>query len=177
MKIDFRFANETDYGDIANLISNRHELFFVGPHGEYPLSKDRVKQLITVRKDPTVVLFGGKVIGFGCLADLREGKSATICNVVIGKDYRNQGFGRLLIEYMMDSAFINHHLLDINIGVFNSNTQAILLYHSMGFIPYEIKEMKDFSDSKIALIYMKIMLSQWGKDKSLDIPHKSKNTT
>lgn len=173
MKAEFRLANQTDHQQIVDLISNREELFFVGPQGEYPLSVDRIKWLITVRDHPTVILFEGIVIGFACLLDLREGESATIGNVIIDKKYRERGFGRILIEYMIDCAFKNYKISEVNIGVFNANTRAILLYNSIGFIPYRIKEMRDFSDNRVALIYMKIMLTQWSSNKSPENLNKS----
>jgi ribosomal protein S18 acetylase RimI-like enzyme len=172
MKADFRLATETDHQQIVDLISNMEELFFVGPQGEYPSGADRIKWLITVRDHPTVILFEGMVIGFACLLDIREGKSATIGNVIIDQNYRGRGFGRLLIEYMIDCAFKNCEISEVNIGVFNANTRAILLYNSIGFIPCGIQEMRDFSNNRVALIYMKIMLTQWNINKSLNIFNK-----
>lgn len=55
-----------------------------------------------------------------------------ITNVVVAQNYRGQGIGRALMEYMLKEA-PSHGIGDCTLEVRVSNTPAIKLYESLGF--------------------------------------------
>lgn len=108
------------------------------------------------RKELTVVVVKNRIVGFANLYDYKENESAFIGNVVVEKGYRNKGLGREIVSYMLNLAFNKHHLSTIRISVFSENTSALLLYSSLGFLPYGIEERKNQEGNRVALIHMKI---------------------
>ncbi len=64
--------------------------------------------------------------------------------IMISKDYRNRGIGRLLLSELLNWATHNPYIEKVSLGVFSTNTRAIALYRSLGFIEEgrKIKEVK-----------------------------------
>ncbi|MET3698865.1 ribosomal protein S18 acetylase RimI-like enzyme [Bacillus oleivorans] len=54
--------------------------------------------------------------------------------IMIRKDYRERGIGRMLISELLSWAAHNPFIEKVSLGVFSTNTRAIALYKSMGFI-------------------------------------------
>ena len=79
-----------------------------------------------------------------------------IRNVIIHRDYRGRGVGRQMISHMVKIAYEKYKLPEIRISSFNQNAPALLLYSSLGFIPYEIEEKKDWDGNRIAMINLKM---------------------
>lgn len=153
--MDFRKATAQDYEAIVRLVPSEDELFLVFPKGEHPFTVEQVHLLAESRSELTVVVEKGEVIGFANLYDVQPGQWAFIGNVVVAKDYRGRGVGRLLVAYMIRQAFEIHNVKEVRISVFNSNTPALLLYKGMNFIPYAIDERTNSSGMRAGLIHMR----------------------
>lgn len=151
----FRKATEKDYEGICNLIKSKEELFLVYPSGNYPFTIEQVKELNKIRKELTVIEENNIIIGFANFYNVEERKSAFIGNVVIDKNHRGRGLGKLLISTMLELAKEKYNLLEIKISVFNTNTPAMLLYLGFGFIPYNSEEKKDSKSNRVVLIHLK----------------------
>ena len=155
---EYRTATKEDFSEICALVTNEDELFWVYPSGQFPLTVDQLMKLSRERKDLTVVVEKERIIGFANFYKYIQGKSAFIGNVVIDKCNRGKGIGRNLILYMLERARKIHNLNEVHISVFNENTPALLLYSTLGFMPYEIEERNSPRGKRIALIHMKTMI-------------------
>lgn len=63
--------------------------------------------------------------------------------IMINKEHRGLGIGRMLIEALIDWAKENAFIEKISLGVFSTNESAIALYKSMGFLE-EGRKIKQF---------------------------------
>ncbi len=100
-----------------------------------------------------VLRFKGKVIGYiGYWTFLEE---AHITTFAIHPDYRRQGFGRKLIQYVLNS-IMNQGCHEVLLEVRVSNFPAQNLYCSLGFTSIGIRK-KYYSDGEDAIIMKKII--------------------
>ena len=76
----------------------------------------------------------GQAIGYGQII-LSDG-FYTIVNLGILDDYRQQGYGELLVKYLVEFCH-NNSIKDIYIRVEKRNTRALSLYKKIGFNEYE----------------------------------------
>lgn len=154
--MNLREATPEDYENIVRLVPSPEELFLVYPKGKHPFSVSQLCALVDTRKELTVAVRNGEVIGFANLYDLQAGQWAFIGNVVIGRAFRGKGFGRKLIAHMTGVAFEKYKLPEVRISVFSENVPALLLYTSLGFGPYSIEERQNPAGRRVALIHMKL---------------------
>jgi ribosomal protein S18 acetylase RimI-like enzyme len=154
--MEIREANESDFEAVVSLVPTQDELFYVYPKGLHPFTVDQLRVLAETRKELTVLVEGGEVIGFANLYNVEAPKSTFIGNVVVGGTERGKGYGRRLISHMIAKAFDKYAVDEVRISVFNDNTPALLLYASMSFEPYAIEERTDPSGSRVALIHMSL---------------------
>ena len=94
------------------------------------------------------------MIAFANLYDLVPGQHAFIGNVVVDTDYRGQGLGRNMVEYMLQKIYREYDLAEARISVFSENSAAVLLYTSLGFEPFAIEERLNPQGKRVALIHM-----------------------
>jgi RimJ/RimL family protein N-acetyltransferase len=66
--------------------------------------------------------------------------------MMIEKESRNSGIGRLLIEGVVEWATLNPTLEKLTLGVFSTNERAIALYKKMGFLE-EGRKIREFKIS------------------------------
>ena len=88
----------------------------------------------------------GAVVG---LIDFRSPSSKRMSHtgsfgVMISKDHRGMGIGKMLLKALLDWAELNPLIEKVNLGVFSTNHRAISLYKKMGFVEEcrKIKEIK-----------------------------------
>ena len=151
----FRAATEKDFDGISKVIKSKEELFLVYPNGKYPFTVSQVKELSEVRKELTVAVEDNEIIGFANLYDFKPRELVFIGNVIIEKSHRGKGLGKEVVSYMLDKAYEKYDLPEVRISVFSENTPALLLYSSIGFVPYEIEERLNPQGNRTALIHMK----------------------
>lgn len=63
--------------------------------------------------------------------------------MMIDKDFRDKGIGKLLIKGLLDWAESNPLIEKVSLGVFSTNERAIALYKKMGFTE-EGRKIKEF---------------------------------
>lgn len=149
-------ATVEHYPAITQLITSKDELFLVYPGGRYPFTTDQLEFLAENRSDLTVLLIDDQVVAFANIYDLVEGEQAFIGNVVVSQDHRGQGLGRKLVEYMLE-LIIDRYQADAHISVFAFNKAALLLYSSLGFLPYAHEERVNPQGETVALVHMKLL--------------------
>ena len=77
-----------------------------------------------------VAMVKGKVVGFGQL--VRWGRRAEIADLIIRPEWRENGIGTAMIRQLIDIAR-QQNILEIEIGVTESNIRAMALYLRLGF--------------------------------------------
>lgn len=150
-----REVSTDDLETICNFPQNETELFFMFPKAEYPLTVSRLKLSIDSRFNSTVILSGEKVVGFANFYEVVKDQYCTIGNLIINPEFRGKGAGDFLIKTMESLAVANHMAKEIHISCFNQNIAGLLLYNSLGYIPYEIEKRLDKNGVKIAAIKLK----------------------
>ncbi len=132
-------ATDGHFQHICNLIETKEELFWVSPNAHFPLDIDQLRQAAQERNNLSVIIDDGQVIGFANLYDVEKSVKAFIGNVIISKNYRGQGVGRMLINYMANIVR-GEYQAEPHLTVISDNSPALLLYSSMGFTPYSVEE-------------------------------------
>ena len=156
MNVGFRPAVEADFPAICALVPSVDELFLVYPRGQFPLTVEQLRQLATTRHDLTVAVEDAQVIGFANLYDLIPSQSVYIGNVVVDRARRGHGHGRCLVNHMLDLAFGVHAVAEVRISVFCHNTPAVLLYDSLGFVPYAIERRQDPHGHIVPMLHLRL---------------------
>ncbi|WP_369163290.1 GNAT family N-acetyltransferase [Candidatus Thiodiazotropha sp. LNASS1] len=153
-------ADNTHFEGIIGLFTTPEELFLIYPSGTWPFDKAQLEKLARERSDFTVVLDNGRVIGFANLYTSIAGDRYFIGNLVISDAYRGQGIGRRLIRHMCDRIF-ERYASTVYISVFTDNTPALLLYASLGFMPFDIERRTTPKDDSAALLHMRLDARSW----------------
>lgn len=159
--MELREVTTYDFEAIVQLVPTQHELFLVYPKGKHPFTVEQVRALAETRKELTVAVERGVVTGFANLYDVEPGQFAFVGNVVVARDFRGQGIGRLLVSQMIRKAFDMYGVREARISVFNDNTPALLLYAGMNFKPYAIEERISPSGMRVGLVHMRLENSAW----------------
>ncbi|MBC8375352.1 MAG: GNAT family N-acetyltransferase [FCB group bacterium] len=94
-------------------------------------------------------------------------KSAVLARVLIGpKQYRGQGWGKMMIRLALHFAFEDLELEDIDLGVFAFNKSAIHCYQQFGFKIY--KTIPNHEDEGWTLLRMNLNGDDWVHTKKND---------
>jgi RimJ/RimL family protein N-acetyltransferase len=97
------------------------------------------------RETMLVAEIEGKIAGwivFSSPAYRRSAHTGSI-GIIIKKEYRNVGIGKLLMQAVLDWATEHPVIEKVCLGVFSTNTRAIAVYKKMGFIE-EGRRAKEF---------------------------------
>ena len=94
----------------------------------------------------------GEIVGFAGIKVILD--EADIMNIVVKKDFRNNGIGSLLLDNLLKYAKKNN-ILSIMLEVNEKNTPAILLYKKYGF--EQISVRKNYYNDDDAIIMNKIL--------------------
>ncbi|MEW8231152.1 MAG: GNAT family N-acetyltransferase [Candidatus Thiodiazotropha endolucinida] len=157
---DITTADNTHFEGIVELFTTPEEFFLIYPSGTWPFDKAQLERLSRERRDFTVVLDTGRVIGFANLYTSIAGDRYFIGNLVISDTYRGQGIGRRLVRHMCDRIF-DRYASTVYISVFTDNTPALLLYASLGFMPFDIERRTTPKGDSAALLHMRLDARSW----------------
>ncbi|MBT3228030.1 MAG: GNAT family N-acetyltransferase [Candidatus Marinimicrobia bacterium] len=160
-------------GDIQRLIDWVPDADFLlqwsGPQYVYPLDVEQLTATLEKTKGahPPHFMFkamqGGDVVGHIELmrVDYVE-KKGVLARVLIGaRQYRGQGWGKMMIQLALDFAFQDLTLKNIDLGVFKFNNAAIQCYEQLGFKTYKITP--SLKDENWSLLRMKLDRNDWKK--------------
>lgn len=157
---EIRTADNTHFEGIVELFTTPEELFLIYPSGSWPFDKAQLERLSRERGDFTVVMDNGRVIGFANLYTSIASDRYFIGNLVISDAYRGQGIGRRLVRHMCDRIF-DRYASTVYISVFTDNTPALLLYASLGFMPFDIERRTMPNGDSAALLHMRLDARSW----------------
>lgn len=153
--LSYRPIKISDLEKICQLPQNKEELFFMFPKANYPLSVEQLQAVLESRSDSSVILLDNEVAGFANFYEIKENEYCSIGNVIVSSGSRNQGIGTFLIKTMEQIAVEKYSVIELRLSCFNTNTNGILLYSKLGYVPYKIEERVDKSENQIALIKMR----------------------
>jgi ribosomal protein S18 acetylase RimI-like enzyme len=154
----YRDAERNDFAEIARFPESREEAFYMYPRGLFPLTSDQLEEAAAVRHLPTVVEVDGQAAGYANFYDLEPGERCWVGNVILRPNLRGSGIGRFLLETMQQRARQELHVKELHLVCHNTNTRALLFYQKLGYRPYDIKPMTDYTLNAIAGIKMRMEL-------------------
>ena len=147
-------------------------LQWAGPLYTFPLNESQLAETIkqTEGEHPTFFLFKAvdmashTTIGHIELIniDYEQGRGH-IARVLVGsKAHRGKGYGRILMNLIVEFAFKKLGLETLTLGVFDFNQAAISCYQNIGFKPLEYrKNASKFKNEYWHLIVMKLTKKKW----------------
>lgn len=99
--------------------------------------RDSIQKILENERETIIIAeVNGKVVGWlEFESQTRKKISHTgSFGIMIHKDYRGIGIGRMLINELLNWAEKNPLIEKVSLGVFSTNLRAISLYKSMGFV-------------------------------------------
>lgn len=106
-----------------------------GPLLPWPLT---VKALLAIAADPLWRVYvlqdaAGKVVASGSLYSKEDGHRLRIGRVIVDPSRRGEGWGRVLMEALLELADTDPAVTVTELGVFDHNVVALGLYRRLGF--------------------------------------------
>jgi ribosomal-protein-alanine N-acetyltransferase len=155
-EVHVRPMMEADLAEVA-VIEQRSYLF--------PWSENIFRDCLRVGYTCRALDLTGKIIGYGVMS-LGAGE-AHVLNVCVLPEFRNIGFGRRLLEHLLERAGVagvNEAFLEVR----PSNTSAIRLYQRLGFEQIGIRRgYYQASDGREDAIVLKLDLRKAANNTSL----------
>jgi RimJ/RimL family protein N-acetyltransferase len=108
--------------------------------------REWIQQLLENERETAFVAeVDGEVVGWIMFSSPNRARLAHTgsIGILIKKEYRNIGIGKLLIQAVLDWATEHPTIEKVCLGVFETNTRARALYKKMGFIE-EGRKIKEF---------------------------------
>ena len=151
----------TDFEVIASFARSAEELFYIAPYASYPWSPGKFGEANTERLSNTVFIQDGIIVGFANFYDAEPGKQGFIGNLIVNPARRRQGFGKAIMQHMMELAFRQHNFRELHLSCFSGNTPGLLLYRKLGFKPYAIEQRTDYKNESVALVNFRLTSAQY----------------
>ncbi|KAA0598459.1 RimJ/RimL family protein N-acetyltransferase [Azospirillum lipoferum] len=156
---------DTDIPTICGFPRDAEELYFLFPRAVWPLTPDQVRATLGIRRDPTVATLIGdgreRVVGYANYATFEDGRTASIGNVSVDPGLRRRGIAEYLVRTMIDRAFDHHHLSELTLYCFSTNTPALLLYAKLGMVPIALETRVTPWGEPIALFKLRMDRAGW----------------
>jgi len=159
---------EADFDRFISWIDNEKFMYqFAGPYFTFPITREQLTHYIDndSRRIYRVVEVDLKIIiGHGEMdkIDLKN-KSARLCRILVSdKADRNKGYGRQIINRLLEIGFGDMGLHRIDLGVFDFNKSAIKCYENCGFqIDGLYRESFVIGNESYSVYNMSILRQAW----------------
>jgi RimJ/RimL family protein N-acetyltransferase len=159
---------ESDFDRFIGWVDNERFMYqFAGPAFVFPVTTAQLTQYIA---DDSRKVFrvldkeSNRVIGHAEInrIDLRN-KSARLCRIMIAdKADRNKGYGKHIINSLLEIGFGEFGLHRIDLGVFDFNKSAIKCYEGCGFkIEGLMRDSFVIEDKFYSVYNMSILRNEW----------------
>jgi ribosomal-protein-alanine N-acetyltransferase len=96
----------------------------------YPWTRGNFSDSLNSSYSAWILMHNEEIIGYSLMMMVLD--EAHLLNLSIAKTYQKQGFGRTLLEHMVEIAK-NNQMANMFLEVRQSNVSAIALYENMGF--------------------------------------------
>jgi len=141
--------------DIQREVINEKDYFIAVPEEFIKTVEEHQEWIKKITEHERETMFvaemNGKVVGwivFKSQERKRMHHTGSIA-IMLQKDYRNKGIGKLLIKEILSWASQHPVIEKVSLGTFSTNSRAIELYNKLGFVEEgrKVKEFK-FSDDE-----------------------------
>ncbi len=160
MRLTPRPPQPTDFAVISGFAQSAEELFYIAPYADYPWDAGKFAEAITARLSNTVFTLDNTIVGFANFYDVEPGKQGFIGNVIVNPILRRRGFGKAILQYMIELGFRRHNFREVHLSCFSGNTAGLLLYRKLGFKPYAIEQRTDYKNAAVALVNFRLTPEQ-----------------
>jgi len=155
--ISIRKLEYPDYQTIPNFFNNTRELQYSFPKIEYPIVLDELKSIIDSRFNPTVLTDDDIPIGFIDLYNIINNTECYIGNLIIHKDFRENGYASILLREIISIAINTYNPKRFKIFCWCENTSALILYKKFNFKPVELI-IREFDLIKIPVLKLEMLV-------------------
>lgn len=159
MNYSIRPAKSNDYPAICQLITTPEEFYWTNPKGQFPFTVEQLETIANDRIELTVITRGEEVVGFANFYQHQPQSHVFIGNLMISEAHRQKGLAKRMIQYLIDVSKSQYRLPELRISVFSDNSPALIMYHQLGFVPYQMEERTTPSNQRAVLIHLKKNLS------------------
>ena len=136
MDYSLRPARREDLQTILSWVGTADLLkLWGGPALSFPPTPDAIWSTIEASPQNSFSLVSpsGQLAGFA--QALPRDSSVHLARIIVSPSLRGQGVGRTLCQKLIHSAIAQFHPDEITLKVYLTNTPALTLYQSLGFIP------------------------------------------
>jgi RimJ/RimL family protein N-acetyltransferase len=169
--IELHPFSKSDFKELISWVRTPDELFlWAATTFTFPLEEDQLEwhfqeaQTSKIRLMYTAVdSQTGEQIGHIELTRIdQENKKASIAYVLVDPDKRGHGYGRGMMESVLNECFLRMGMSRLDLFVFESNLVAINLYQRLGFeIVRLIKDRIQRNGENAHLYLMKLDFEKW----------------
>ncbi len=139
--LTFREFNKSDANEIIKWITCEREFYFwsADRYGHYPIKPEEITENYSRCEKqtyfkPMIMEAAGKPVGHLILRTPTADKRVIRLGfIIVDGDMRGKGYGKKLVKFGLDYAENLLNATEINLGVFENNTEAIACYKTMGF--------------------------------------------
>lgn len=153
-----------DLAALPRLTAGAAEASRVFPELDDPTDAGALRALLNDRQDLTVAERRGRVVGFGALYEVEEGRQGYLGPVLVEPGYRGHGVGSRLMSHLLDRAFRYHRLREVRASVPGENEDGVMLLSETGFVPYCNEERTGPDGRSHAVVQMRIDRRAWEGD-------------
>lgn len=106
---------------------------FIFP-GVYISGKDIIEDIINKNIFVFSIIEEGRLIAYSVLRLYESSKTAIAEIIGVDEEYRGKGYGKSILNYLIEYSFSNNDIEKIELIVDEDNEAAISLYKSLGFV-------------------------------------------
>lgn len=163
-QIILRPMAEADFTVLPTLTAGPGEASRVFWELDDPTDAAAVRALLKDHQDLTVAELGGRVVGFGALYQVEEGRQGHLGPVLVDPQFRGHGVGSRLMSHLLDRAFRYHRLREVRASVSGENGDGVMLLSETGFVPYCNEERTGPDGCSRVVVQMRIDRRAWEGD-------------
>lgn len=116
-----------------------------------------MEELLAARREPTVVVCGGRIAGFADFYETERGGDGGLIvgNVVVGAHFRGWGVGEFLLRTMERLGRERYGLRQMRFSCFNTDTNGLSFYVRLGYESYAAGRRTDRCGKPCVLLKMR----------------------
>ena len=161
-----------DFKNLISWINNEEDLMqFAGPQLTFPLTDEQLEKSLRNKNVfcfKVIDISTGLAIGHAEIF-LKENSFALARILICDKNMRGKGFGKKVVEKLLEFGFNNFDKNTAELNVFDWNTSAIKCYENVGFeINPDLKFERKVNDKTWIAINMRIDKNKWQKLEKID---------
>ena len=125
-----------NYSDLISWVNSEEALMqFAGPLFKFPLTSEQLDISLSDKKRIAFrIVIDETDFSIGHAEIYLSDDSAKLGRILIGDPgQRGKGFGKQIVNLLLDFAFSNMHITNVELNVFDWNTSAIKCYEKVGF--------------------------------------------